>query len=154
MSKQNRNPEFVNKVMFTFLVTPAVPAVIFASVFSIGWYTKTASDRVPLFGGLFLFAYLVAGAHTLILGVPAFLLGKWFNAIRWWTCVPVAFLIGSLPMAILGQAGWSAFTSWGLFGAIGGLAFWLLWRFYIRSEKTVETLDNVPSKATPEKTHP
>src|SRR5258705_11710887 len=114
MSKQNRNPEFVNKVIFTFLVTPAVPAVVFASVFSIGWYTKTISDRLPLFGGLFLFAYLVAGAHTLILGVPAFLLGKWFDAIGWWTCALVAFVIGGSPMAIWGKAGWFAFTSWDL----------------------------------------
>ena len=149
MSKQGRNSDFVNKVALSFLVTPAVPAAIFASVFTIGWSPKTVSDGATLFGGLFLFAYLVAGAHFLILGVPAFLLGKWLNAIRWWTCVPVAFLIGSLPMAILGQAGWSAFTSWGLFGAIGGLGFWLLWRFYVRSEKPLEASDNVPSKAIP-----
>jgi hypothetical protein len=130
-------------------MTPALPAAIFAGVFAIGWYIETVSDRISLFGWFFLLAYLVAGAHTLILGVPAFLLGKWLNAIHWWTCVPIAFLIGSVPMAILGQAGWSAFTSWGLFGAIGGLGFWLLWRFYVRSEKPVETSDNVPITNTP-----
>lgn len=146
MSKQNRDPDFVNKVAFSFLVTPAVPAAIVACVFTLGWSPKTVSDGASLFGALFLFAYLVAGAHTLILGIPAFLLGKWLNAIRWWTCVPVAFMIGGSPMAIWGQAGWAAFNSWGLFGAIGGLAFWLLWRFYVRSDEPVETLDNVPGK--------
>src|SRR5688572_32354172 len=100
MSKPNRNPGFLSKVEISFLITPAVPAAIFSCAITLDWSPKTISDSASLFGLLFIIAYLVAGAHTLILGVPAFLLGKWLNAIRWWTCVPVALVIGGSPMAI------------------------------------------------------
>jgi hypothetical protein len=135
MSMPNRNLGFLSTVEISFLITPAVPAAVFSGALTLSWSPKTVSDGASLFGLLFLIAYVVAGAHTLILGVPAFLLGKWLNTIHWWTCAPVAFVIGGLPMAIFGQVGWLAFPTWGLFGAIGVLAFWLLWRFYVRSEK-------------------
>jgi hypothetical protein len=78
---------------------------------------------------IFVAAYLIAGAHVLILGVPAFLLGKRLNAIHWWTCILVAFLIGGLPIGI--WDGWRNFLPFGLFGASAGFAFWLLWEFWV-----------------------
>ncbi len=75
---------------------------------------------------------------SLVLGVPAFLLVKRFNAIRWWTCIIVSFLIGGLgSLSILDT--WMHFVPFGLFGASGGLAFWLLWRFSIPSDQQAKT---------------
>ena len=140
MGKQNRNPGFLSKVEISFLLTPAVLAAIFSCAISVDWSPKTVSEGASLLGWLFLISYLVAGAHTLILGVPAFLLGKWLNAIRWWTCVPVGLVIGGSPMAIFGQLGWIAFPTWGLFGGMGGFIFWLLWRFYVRADEPVTSV--------------
>ena len=99
-----------------------MPAAIFAT-FSL------QLGSIIVIGVSFVGAYLVAGAHVLVLGVPAFLLGKRLNAIHWWTCIIVAFIIGGSPIAI--WDGWSNFIHFGLFGASGGLAFWLLWEFWI-----------------------
>ena len=111
------------KLLISFFLTPTVPAVIF-SAFSL--------ENIIIAGFIFVAAYVVAGAHLLVLGVPAFLLGKRFNAIQWWTCIIVAIIIGGVPIAIL--YGWGNFISFGLFGASGGLTFWLLWQFWIHTD--------------------
>ena len=126
MNKQKSDLSIDDKVFFSFLITPAVPATIL-SFFSL------SSGSIIASGIIFLGVYLVAGAHVLVLGVPAFLLGKRFNAIHWWTCILVAFLIGGLPIAI--WDGWHSFIPFALFGASGGLVFWLLWEFWIHSDQ-------------------
>ena len=77
--------------------------------------------------------YLVAAAHTFVLAIPAFLLGKRLNVIHWWSSILVAFLIGGSPIAIWLE--WSKFIPWGLFDASGGLVFWLLWQFWINGDQ-------------------
>jgi hypothetical protein len=112
--------------------------------------------------------------YVLVLGVPAFLLLRWRNAIRWWTAVIMGFVLGCLPLAIdlwpyeLGVrsttshwdgekmvatmidgvptfAGWLSYVKtvsiFGVFGAVSGLAFWLVWR---------NTRSNKPLQATRE----
>jgi hypothetical protein len=123
MNKQESNRSIDEKVFISFFITPAVPAAIF-SAFSL--------ENVIVMGIIFVVTYLVAGAHVLVLGLPAFLLGQRLHAIRWWTCIVVGFVIGGLPIAI-----WrgSEFVLWGgLFGASGGFGFWLLWQFWIHSD--------------------
>jgi len=125
------------RVIDLFFVVPAIPAAFFTCLMILKYPPRTISDGVAPFGMLFFFAYLAASAHMLVLGIPAFLLGKRLDAIRWWSCIIVGFVIGSLPMAIWMQGEWVVFVPWGLFGAIGGLAFWLLWRFWIRFDQQV-----------------
>jgi hypothetical protein len=112
--------------------------------------------------------------YVLVLGVPAFLLLRWRNAIRWWSAVIVGFVLGCLPLAIDlwpyepdvqsttshwdGEkmvetiidgvptlAGWLSYAKavsiFGVFGAVSGLAFWLVWR---------GTRSNKPLQATRE----
>ena len=103
---------------------------------------------------MLLLGYLVALFYTFLLGLPALLIGWYFRAIRWWTTLIVAFLIGIIPPTLsmlaspIGQpAGtpiWQStdpadliwvLSSAPLFGLIGlssGLVFWLLWRYWVQ----------------------
>ena len=135
---QRQADDFVaEKAVVSFLVVPAVPAIIVACYLVLAYAPMTISDGLPAFGMIFILAYLIASAHVLVLGVPAFLLGKQLHAIRWWTCIITAFIIGGLPITLWTwhdspPTGWqSVFLGWGLFGVSGGLVFWLLWRYWI-----------------------
>ena len=122
MSRQESNLSIDEKEWHSFLIVPAVPATIL-SAFSLASGSLLAS--VLIFVG----AYLVAGVHVLVLGVPVFLLGKRLNAIHWWSCILAALLIGGIPIGI--WDGWRSFIPFALFGASGGFVFWLLWEFWI-----------------------
>jgi len=113
------------KVFRSFFITPAVPAAIFSLFFFL-------SGSILLIVVVFVLTYLVAGAHVLVLGLPAFWLGQRLQAIRWWTCIIIGFVIGGLPSAI--WRGSELFLWGGLFGACGGFAFWLLWQFWVHSD--------------------
>jgi hypothetical protein len=77
-------------------------------------------------------ALAIAFPHALVLGLPLFLLlrAKWrINAA---TSIAGGFLVGGFPMGVLGADNWPgnllAAAMLGLFGAIGGLGFFLVWR--------------------------
>lgn len=125
MKQQKSDRSIDEKVFISFFITPVVPAAIFSAFFFL-------SGSLLVIGVVFVVTYLVAGAHVLVLGLPAFLLGQRLHAIHWWTCIAIGFVIGGLPIAI-----WrgSEFFLWaGLLGACGGFAFWLLWQFWIHAE--------------------
>jgi hypothetical protein len=99
-----------------------------------------------------------ATAYVVILGAPAFLLLRKLQGIRWWSTIGTGFVLGSLPIAIITWplrypelrtsasvdgvstmidgtptvAGWvqyaSGFSTVGLLGAAGALAFWVVSR--------------------------
>lgn len=114
------------KVFRSFFIIPAVPAAIFSLFFFL-------SGSILLIVIVFVVTYLVAGAHVLVLGLPAFWLGQRLQAIRWWTCIIVGFGVGGLPVAI--WRGTELFLFGGLFGACAGFAFWLLWEFWIQWDR-------------------
>jgi hypothetical protein len=140
---QGQANDFVSeKTIAAFVVVPAVPAIIVACYLVLSFASGINSDSLSAFGLIFILAYLVAGTHVLVLGVPAFLLGRHLHAIRWWTCIITAFIIGGLPITLLTwhnsppTGWWSVFLAWGLFGVSGGLAFWLLWQYWVnRNER-------------------
>ncbi len=129
MNKQVWNASVREKTIILFLITPAVPAVLFSAYSLVEYHIGS----VLVIGIIFVLAYLIASAHGFVLGVPTFLLFKWLNAIHWWTCILAAFLIGGLPIVL--WRGWSESITWGLLGASGGFAFWLLWQFWIHSDQ-------------------
>jgi hypothetical protein len=110
-------------------------------------------------------ALLVAAFHVGILGFPAAIVGQYLKLVRWWSSILVGFILGCLPLAgfdllrgkgsseyagtvallvdgVRTTAGWIKFVKelsiMGFFGAIGGLAFWLTWRFMIRSDSSIQ----------------
>ena len=91
--------------------------------------------------------------HVFFLGLPVLLVSWHFRAIRWWSTLVIAFMIGALPSTIFvfffQDIGWSersyfyqninvlslgftavAAITMGLFGLAGGIVFWLLWRYW------------------------
>lgn len=105
---------------------------------------------------MLLLGFLVSLMYTFLLGLPALLIGWHFRAIRWWTTLIVAFLIGVIPPTLsmlaspIGQPEgtpiWRStdpadliwvLSSAPLFGLIGlssGLVFWLLWRYWVQPD--------------------
>lgn len=124
----------VTRLLLAFLAAALAPALLCGGL-AFGGYSPQAA---PAFGGL---AFVVAFAYVFFLGIPAFALGWYLNAIRWWTTFLVSFVIGAMPYAILAGLPDGTLTNWadyiqgiiytGLFGMTGGLAFWLIWRLWI-----------------------
>jgi len=143
---QRQTDDFAaEKTIVSFLVVPAVPAIIVPSFLILAYSSGNSSDSLLAFVEVFVLAYLIAGIHVLVLGVPAFLLGKQLNAIRWWTCIITAFIIGGLPVTLWSwnkspPMGWQfVFLVWGLLGVSGGLVFWFLWRYWINGNERANT---------------
>ena len=104
-----------------FLVATAAPAVLFA-LMAPSWF-------------MFLAALVVAGAHTMLVGVP-FVVGLhlrgWVNA---FTSIGGGFVVGLIPTAVwtwvlspIQAPDYRGVLLMGAFGAFAGLWFWLyLW---------------------------
>ncbi len=118
---------------------------------------------VILVGGMI---FAITSGHVIVLGIPAFLIGFRLKAIRLWSTLIVSFMIGAVPVAIYALVeGWSDSIRYpdyypttdlptsigmsiilmaligglgGLFGLSGGLAFWLVWRFFPGFQSTPE----------------
>jgi len=135
---QKKEPSII-KLIDSILMVPAIPAILFAGFVGVEYGSGTGSDGFIAVMTVFFVAYLIAIAHTLILGIPALILGLRFHAISWWSCILVGFVIGGLPVTLWTQAPQVVFIPYGLCGAISGLGFWLLWRFWIRFDQQVKT---------------
>jgi hypothetical protein len=135
MQKQDQD---YSRIAASFLVAPSIPALVGAISVGVSLWPGTWAGFIALVM-VFFIAYAIAFAHTFILGIPAFLLGIKFHAIYWWSCILVGFVIGSLPLSLWMQGTWQVFLAWGFFGAMGGFAFWLLWRFWARENLQVAT---------------
>jgi hypothetical protein len=93
------------KTIASFLIVPAVPAIIVACYLVLAYAPRNFSDGLPAFGMIYFLAYLIGGAHVLVLGLPAFLLGKQLHAIRWLGIIRRQWWSHLLAlMAILGQS--------------------------------------------------
>jgi hypothetical protein len=116
----------VIKAFVALLVTAVVTALAVAILFAV------SAQQLENIHIAFLFAFAFTAAYTFILGGPLLLLGAWRHAVRWWSCVLIGFLVGLVPSALV--AGTPLFDAWPLavFGAIGGLVFWLLWHFWVQ----------------------
>ncbi|MFT3894840.1 MAG: hypothetical protein QM730_24690 [Anaerolineales bacterium] len=160
----------IYKAIISLLVTAFVPVieggllfVLFLALVSLSPTTVPGLDLAYLgaLAGLIMAAsvmlllgYLIALMYTFLLGLPALLIGWYFRAIRWWTTMIMAFLIGAIPATLsvlaspIGQpAGtpiwqstspadliWAGSSGlmFGFMGLTSGLVFWLLWRYWVQ----------------------
>jgi hypothetical protein len=136
-----------------------VVADIFSQVFS-GTLLANLDDLFLSALGLVLMDILmvapVSFGHVFWLGLPLFLLGWQFRAIRWWSTLLLSFFIGAVPSVLFWffyitlrlEEGKIYFLQMenmnssnlvitatlaiimGGFGLSGGLAFWFLWRYW------------------------
>jgi len=109
-------------LIVALFVSPAVPAV---------W----AGLTIPLIPGNIhpSSQLVVSGVYyqwslyaMLLLGYPAFLLGRKLHLIKWWSTIIAGCVIGALVSdALLGN---QQFITTSLMGAASALTFWAIWR--------------------------
>lgn len=105
---------------------------------------------------LWLAGFVVALAHAVLLGLPAYFLVKKLRILNWWISLICSFIIGAVPFAIIswpshmGQSYWAdgvayeikgvvttagwfqyiyGFCGSGFLGMLGGFSAWLVWRY-------------------------
>jgi hypothetical protein len=127
-----------------FLVAALVPPIFFASGAAGGFRNFDPIAFIMWIAIFYSFSALV----TVVFGVPAYLLGRHLDLIRWWSTVIVGFFVGVL-FAVAQQ--WQAFeyfsslselVRWGVIwnlsmsacmGGLAGLTFWITWQLgYVR----------------------
>ena len=97
-----------------------------------------------------IFVFGVSIVHMLFLGVPSFIVANRLNIIRWYTVLPASFFIGGAPY-ILFMWGtpkdmWIGVPMMmGIFGCIAGMAFWLLWRYWVSPENYTKKVISIAS---------
>ncbi len=147
----------VPMVLFFLIGIPFLVADIFDKVSS-GTFLANLNDLLISSSGWALIAIFMVGpfsvGHVFLLGLPLFLVGWQFRAIRWWTTLPLSFIIGAVPsvlfwvfyLTLRWNEGFFLLTEnmnssnlvitislaiiMGGFGFSGGLAFWFLWRYW------------------------
>jgi hypothetical protein len=108
----------IARALIAAVAAAAAPAIVFGVI-------ARSSDAAIL-------AFTIALPHAWVLGLPLLLLlrAKWrINAT---TSIVGGFLVGAVPLCVVGIRGWPnnrlPAALLGVCGAIGGLAFFLLWR--------------------------
>jgi hypothetical protein len=133
---QSTNWKIILKTISAFLAAAVAPSIVF---FAICLWRLFSNGELynNIIGCLFftVFAFVVAIVHIVVLGLPAFLWGWRHGLIHWWSTLIIAFIIGATPtIFVFLPNGLIDYTFpvaaiMGLFGVIGGFAFWLVWRF-------------------------
>ena len=72
--------------------------IIFLALLT-GGKLQQNGDWAP-FIAIIVIILVISSIHVVVLGIPAFIVGWYFNRIRWWTSIVVAFIVGALPTAI------------------------------------------------------
>jgi hypothetical protein len=149
------------KTALGLLAAAVAPALAMLAWYACGSFTAPLANDGYIWARIANFAticFVVSAAHVAVLGVPAFLLLRWRNAIVWWSATLSGFILGAMPTAALTWplrypelhtpttidgvqtmingtptiAGWLHFASglgfMGFLGAVGGKSFWLVWR--------------------------
>ncbi len=126
MQTQPTKLQLVIKSLIALLATAVATAIVVAILMVV------EAGQPQNFGIAFLFTFAFTASYTFIVGGPMLLLGAWRHAIHWWSCLLIGFLVGLVPSALV--AGVHLFDAWplGLFGAVGGLVFWLQWHFWVQ----------------------
>jgi hypothetical protein len=119
-----------------FVIVPAIPAL----VFTIGSMPEIGYSVIYLIIWS-LYLYVFTAVVEVVLGVPAYFIGKSFDLIRWWSASIIGFVIGTLAYLIiqsllvvfsrattpspLGVA--IGLSALGALGSFSGFIFWFLW---------------------------
>jgi hypothetical protein len=107
-------------------------AALMAAAMAMTW------QRTAIAALIFAVTFLVVLGRATLFGMPRFLIGKSREWISLASCVVAGIAVGALPIGVLtwpadagfAADGWSAYLQpllyFGMFGALGGLAFWAI----------------------------
>jgi len=88
------------KTALAFLAAIVVP-VCFVTAWYL-WDQFAALERDDPYiwvrtGHFMVFCTLIAAAHVIVLGIPAYAVLRWRNAVRWWSAVAIGAFLGAAP---------------------------------------------------------
>jgi hypothetical protein len=81
------------------LVAVVLPALIIVLLYA--RESPSIEDGFGWIRGFAILVLLISGGHVFALGLPAFLLLKSYNAIRWWSVILAGFILGCVPVDVL-----------------------------------------------------
>jgi hypothetical protein len=155
------------KITLAFLAAILVPTCLLAAWYLWGQFAIFAPNDPYIWVRTRRFVVLCAlitAAHVFVLGIPAYAILRWRNAVCWWSAIASGFILGAAPVAIvswpLGNppgasasidgvktlvngvptlAGWLQYLEsvafFGVCGAAAATAFWLIARSPNNSSK-------------------
>jgi len=150
-------PALAFTVLLFFYLT--IGPVFDPTIENVGEFVSAVRDGIIVTLAYGFAALIFASIYVGVLGFPASIIGWRLGLIRWWSSTIVGIFLGCLPLlllqlsrgkgssswageipleinGVLTQAGWIDFVQQllliGFLGAVGGFAFWLVWRFWDR----------------------
>ena len=155
------------KITLAFLAAIFVPVCLITGWYLWGQFTtfRPGDPYIWVRTGHFLsLCVLISAAYVIVLGMPAYAVLRWRNAVRGWSTIATGFVLGAAPVAVLlwplrnsrgasatidgvstivngvpTIAGWLQYlesvASFGVCGAAAATAFWFIARGPNRSSK-------------------
>lgn len=122
--QQNENwTPFIGVVVIIFIVSSLHVVILGIPAFIIGWYFKSIRSWTSIVA-----SFIIGALPTAIFLWPLKYPQLQTTSSRWDGEKMVQTMIKGVP-TVTGWIGWvSAFTVMGLFGVIGGITFWLIWK--------------------------
>jgi hypothetical protein len=91
------------KITLAFLAAILVPVGLMAGWYLWGQFATFKPDDPYIWvrtGHFLILCALISAAFVLVLGIPAYLLLRWRNAVRWWSTIASGFVLGAVPVAV------------------------------------------------------
>lgn len=132
----------IKNVFLSGLAATIVPALFFMLISSI--FDKSFAGWAVI---IFPFVLLTTFLHTMFFGIPSILLLRKYKIFNFSSTIFAGFIIGGLPVPVgtmlitwfLGENfdDWQyilkAICSFGMLGIIGGVAFWIVFTYFVKS---------------------
>jgi uncharacterized membrane protein len=108
-----------------FLIAPLVPVVVGTAI-----SPPSKSADLGIFVVMGAIVYVYSCGLMAFFGVPAYLLLRRKNLVRWWSAMLVGLLVGTLMATVFrlpNQPRIEDLLVMALTGALAGFVFWLIW---------------------------
>jgi len=110
------------KITLAFVAAVLVPVCFMTAWYLWGQFTtfEPGDPYIWVRTGHFLsLCALISVAYVTILGMPAYVVLRWRNAVRWWSTIASGFVLGAAPVAVLL---WPLRNSYGTSATIDGIS--------------------------------
>ena len=132
--------------MAAFLLAPLIPPLIMIIPSAIAVLRGNIAYGFSEVAHSALLGYAISALATVLLGIPAFLFGKWLGRIRWRGASIAGFVIGLIVGLHIGGYYLDSLSLllsiflFGIPGAFSGWVFWLIWSLGHREQVNLQRL--------------
>lgn len=147
-------------ILAAFVFAILIPSALVVGGFFLSDTSRADPHALLRLRNFAILAVLIASAHVVLLGLPAFLVMNAFRIITWLKSAVTGFVLGAIPAGIFALpfvhsavdstgyyvevgnvvyttvGGWTVWLkvvgSMGVLGTLGGLSFWFAWRGFAR----------------------